>query len=198
MDIRHIPRPRIGYVGIIKSQLDLNLVLALARRHPKWSFVLVGPQRGVLGPVIRELSRLSNVYFLGYKHVSTLPAYTQHMDVCMLCYKIDGYTRYVYPLKLHEYLASGRPCVGSPIRSLQEYSNLIRLAETTEDWSGALENALTPEAQASEQVIARRQVAHQHDWTRLATKTASNMCGDITHLRFHRSSGCPNPDRTVR
>ena len=53
--------------------------------------------------------------------MSELPSYTQHMDVSMLCYKVDDYTKFIYPLKLHESLASGLPCVGAPIRTLQEF-----------------------------------------------------------------------------
>ena len=36
-DLRGIPHPRIGYIGWIKEQLDLPLVLTLAGRHPAWS-----------------------------------------------------------------------------------------------------------------------------------------------------------------
>ena len=108
---------------MIKKQLDLELLYALARRHRPWSFVLVGPQKhhDDIGAFIRKLAGLPNVHFLGAKPVSELPSYTQHMDVCMLCYKVDDYTKFIYPLKLHESLATGLPCVGAPIRTFQEF-----------------------------------------------------------------------------
>jgi glycosyltransferase involved in cell wall biosynthesis len=82
-DLRPIPHPRVGYVGVIKKQLDLRLVYALAQRHRAWSFVLVGPQRHheEIEPLVDQLRMLSNVHFLGEKPVSALPSYTQHMDV---------------------------------------------------------------------------------------------------------------------
>ena len=131
-DLRPIPHPRIGYVGRIKHQLDWDLLITLAQRHPEWSFVLIGPQDG-LGQstsLIETLSHMPNVYFLGHKPVTALPAYTQHLDVCLLCYKVDDYTKFIFPLKLHEYLASGKPVVGSPIRSLQNFTHVITLART--------------------------------------------------------------------
>jgi len=104
------------------------------------------------------------VYFLGPKSVEELSSYPQHFDVCMMPYRVDGYTKYIYPLKVHEFLASGRPVVGTPIRSLQEFSHLITLADTPDAWSIALTDSLGAAANRSERVDARRSVARQHDW----------------------------------
>lgn len=177
-DLKPIPHPRIGYVGRIKRQLDLPLLSALAHRHRKWSFVLVGPlsNLGEHAGLVQELSHMANVYFLGGKPVSRLPAYTQHFDVCMLCYAINDYTKFIYPLKLHEYLASGRPVVGSPIRSLVEFAQIIRLARTTDEWSQALNDSLVPAACSVAQIEARRSVACQYDWHRLVGLIAQTLC----------------------
>lgn len=96
-DLLPIPHPRIGYVGMIKQQLNLPLLLDLARKNPDFSFVLVGPQRlhHEVSRVIRELSRLPNVYLLGPKSLEELPAYQQYMDVSLLCYKVNSYTHCV-------------------------------------------------------------------------------------------------------
>lgn len=176
-DLQAIPRPRIGYVGVIKKQLDLELLDALARRHPQWSFVLVGPHRHLhdIGVWLEKLAALPNVHFLGEKPVSALPGYTQHMDVCMLCYKVDGYTQFIYPLKLHESLASGRPCVGSPIRTLREFASVLSLAGTPDEWSRALAGTLTPAASSPSRSAARREVARQHDWDWLVYRIAREL-----------------------
>jgi glycosyltransferase involved in cell wall biosynthesis len=186
-DLTRIPHPRVGYVGRVKPQLDLPLLIALAQRHREWSFVLVGPldnlgEHAVWG---HQLSRMPNVYFLGGKPVAMLPAYTQHMDVCMLCYAVNGYTKFIYPLKLHEYLASGRPVVGSPIRSLQEFAHIIKLARTPDEWSRALHDSLAPAACSPAQVEARRSIARQHDWNRLVERIARTLCSrlGLTYLK---------------
>ena len=180
-DLKRIPHPRIGYVGIIKKQLDIELLIALVRRHPQWSFVFVGPIENVqnYATLIEQLASFCNVYFLGLKEVSALPAYTQHLDVCMLCYSVNHYTKYIYPLKLHEYLASGRPIVGSPIRSLLDFAHVIKLASTQEEWSRALTESLAPDAVSIDQVEKRRSIARQFDWGTLVHDIARSMCNRL-------------------
>ena len=57
----------------------------------------------------QRLFAMPNVHYLGNRAVGEIPGYMQHMDVCLLCYALTDYTRYIFPLKLHEYLATGRP-----------------------------------------------------------------------------------------
>jgi glycosyltransferase involved in cell wall biosynthesis len=96
--------------------------------------------------------------------------------VCLLCYKINGYTKFIYPLKLHEYLASGRPVVGSPIRSLLEFSDVIALARTVEEWSEAMTISLASQASAPTQIEARQRVARQYDWETLVRRIVRTLC----------------------
>jgi glycosyltransferase involved in cell wall biosynthesis len=196
-DLAAIPRPRIGYVGRIKEQLDLELVRTLVHRHANWSFVLVGPVEN-LGPhrdVIRELSELPNVHLLGPKPVGELPAYAQHLDVCMLCYHVNDYTKFIYPLKLHEYLATGRPVVGSPIDSLLGFTDVVHLARTADEWSQALNECLNDSASRPSEVERRRQIAQQHDWNRLVATIAATMAhrlGEPHRTRLQRqTTGMP-------
>jgi hypothetical protein len=98
--------------------------------------------------------------------------------------------KYGYPLKLHEYLATGRPTVGTPLRSLLEFKNVVRLARTHEEWSRALTQSLAVEAMDSVQVEARRAVARQHDWDFLVGLIAQTLCErlGLSYLERFRSS----------
>jgi glycosyltransferase involved in cell wall biosynthesis len=176
-DLAPIARPRIGYTGHIKKQLDWALLRRLAERHPQWSFVFVGArhEHPEMLPAIEELSSRRNVHFLGRKSVEELAAYPQHFDVCMMPYQADDYTKYIYPLKLHEYLASGRPTVGTRIRSLEDFTEVVALAGTLDEWSAAIVRALEPEAESVERRTARLGVARQHDWQLLVRRIAETI-----------------------
>jgi glycosyltransferase involved in cell wall biosynthesis len=173
-DMREIPHPRLGYIGVIKSVLDVPLLLALAERHRNCSFVLVGPTRlfGEDAEPFAALRRRPNVYVLGSRHVSELPAYTQHMDVGLMPYAVNHYTQHIYPLKLHEYLAAGLPLIGTPIRTLLDFTHVVRLATGVDAWSNAIEAALAPDARNADAIASRQTVAREHDWGVLVRRIA--------------------------
>ena len=180
-DLASIPRPRIGYTGVLKRHLDWSLLRDLARLRPDWSFVFVGPV--VLPPpgrvLLDEMAGFDNVYLLGPKSVHDLAAYPQHFDVCIMPYLVDGYTNNIYPLKLHEYLASGRPVVGSPIRSLQDFRRVIALAGSVDQWQEAIAFSLTTAAADAAAAAARRAVARDHDWSEIIYRIAHTICDGL-------------------
>lgn len=180
-DLRPIPRPRMGYTGALKSQLDWPMLRALAAQHPEWSFIFVGPNnlRGKLAAILDEMSRLPNVHLLGKKTVLELAAYPQHFDVCMMPYVKNGYTQNIYPLKLHEYLASGSPAVGAPIRSLLDFAHVIPLATTRDEWSAALASSLRPPAATPQAAADRQRIASEHDWAEAVYRIARTICEDL-------------------
>src|SRR5208283_114235 len=106
---------------------------------------------------------------------SLVPGYVQHFDVCIMPYRQNDYTKYIYPLKLHEYLASGRPTVGTLIRSLEEFSDVVGLPRSVDEWSTALADALSPAANTPELREARQAVAKRHDWDLQVRRIAMTM-----------------------
>lgn len=193
-DLAAIPHPRIGYVGRMKSQMDWATLAAVARARPDWSLVLVGPVGHMGGHETerRELLGMENVHYLGNKAVTDVPAYIQHMDVCLLCYALTDYTKFIFPLKLHEYLAAGRPVVGSDIRSLREFDGIIRIAHDPREWCAAIEAALAPGEQTRERLEARRRVAREFDWNALAHTVAGLFCERLGGDHARRFAALPN------
>jgi glycosyltransferase involved in cell wall biosynthesis len=174
-DLRPIPHPRVGYIGVVKKQLDFGLLLELARRRPEWSFVFVGPV-GVLGDktaLWRSLEALPNVHALGGRPARELPAYAQHFDVAQMAYEVNDYTNSISPLKLNEYLATGRPAVSSRIESVLPFESVLPLPTGTDAWEAALAAALTTEARNEEAVARRQAMARSHDWDALVVRVAA-------------------------
>jgi len=176
-DLAAIPRPRIGYSGFLKLQLDWDLLFDVAQQNPQWSFVFVGKaldQPG-LTTTLARLDTRPNVHFLGGKTSRELSAYPQHFDVCMLPYCVDDYTKYIDPLKLSEYLASGKPAVGAPIVPLQDVSHLVALAGTPAEWRQAIADSLLPAANSAEERARRQGWAKARTWDTLVDTILSKV-----------------------
>ncbi len=174
-DIAQITHPRIGYSGVIKKQLDFALLIRLAQARPQWSFVLVGPVSNVRGKEqqLAILRQMRNVHFLGGKPAEELASYVQHFDVCLMCYEVNDYTRYIYPLKLHEYLAAGRPTVSAPIETARAFSQVVTIARDEGEWLAAIELGIGETRGAGTlEAAARQSVAGAQDWDVLVERIA--------------------------
>ena len=172
-----IPRPRVGYTGVLKSRLDWPLLDRLTAARSDCSFVFVGPiqREAATLAAVNELSRRPNVHFLGFKPPQALAAYPQHFDVCVMPYRLDHYTNQIYPLKLHEYLAGGQPTVATPIATLTAFAEVVTLARGAPAWLDAIEMALAPAATSSERRARRQSVAQDYDWELIVYTIARTM-----------------------
>jgi glycosyltransferase involved in cell wall biosynthesis len=144
-DLERAPHPRIGFIGNVNDKVDVGLIIQLAKAFPYCSFVFVGPINVRSTGHLLETDaakQTPNIFFLGSKPRELLPNYIKGLDVCILCYRKEGWARSIYPLKMHEYLASGKPIVGTGLESIREFSEVIRIAETLEEWREALRAAL--------------------------------------------------------
>jgi glycosyltransferase involved in cell wall biosynthesis len=202
-DLSCVPHPRIGYTGVIKKHLDWPLLCQLAESHPEWSFVFVGPiaAHAEITDSVDRLRRRPNVWFLGAKSWRQLAAYPQHFDVCIMPYsKADPSADYIFPVKLHEYLASGRPVVGMPIRSLENFTDVVSLATTLKEWETAIENGLHSAAASAEKQLARQSVAKRYDWGILAGHIAeilADRLGETYAGRLRKHSHNADNDREM-
>lgn len=194
-DLAGIPQPRIGYTGQIKQELDWELLRNLADRHTDWSFVMVGPVAAYhrIDDIVADFEARPNVWMLGGKPPDELCHYPQHFDVCTMPYALNSFTRFIYPLKLHEYLAGGRPVVGAPIRSLEPFRHVVDLASGLEEWSAALSAALEPAASSPARVAERRRVARSYDWDSLVARIAAVMAGQLGGDRLARLQAALDP-----
>lgn len=198
-DIASIPRPRIGYTGVIKRHLDWPLLMRLPVVRPDWFFVFVGPIEEHLETqgAVQELARHPNVHFLGFKSQQHLAAYPRRFDVCVMPYRVNDYTKYIYPLKLHEYLASGRPVVSAQIRSVEAFGDVVTLVSRPDGWPVAISEALTPSANAPERRAARQAVARQHDWDLLVSRIAGTIATRLGPAYLKRLEGALEADSTA-
>jgi glycosyltransferase involved in cell wall biosynthesis len=129
-ELRDIPRPILGFHGLLADWVDLELIAELARKRPDWSIVLIGRVDTDLTP----LRELHNVHLLGHRPYSRLPEYLRGFDVALLPFVCNELTRNANPLKLREYLAAGLPVVAAPLPEIARFSGLVSLASTADEY----------------------------------------------------------------
>ena len=162
-DLAMVPRPRIGYSGLVSRRLDLALVEDIAIRHPEWSLVLMGAvnDNGIVS-ILDRLAQRPNIHFLGAREISAVPHYVCGFDACMIPYAINEQTRNLSPLKLYDFLAAGKPTVITDIPAARDFSNLVYIAASKDAFTQHLETALAETDRGlSDQ---RMRVARCHTW----------------------------------
>ena len=105
-DQRDLPKPRVGFFGVIDERMDLSLVRSTAAALPQTQFVM-------LGPVVKishdELPRGPNLHWLGPKSYDDLPAYLANWQAGWMPFALNEATRFISPTKTPEFLAAGLP-----------------------------------------------------------------------------------------
>ncbi|TVO73580.1 glycosyltransferase family 1 protein [Sedimenticola selenatireducens] len=165
-EISSLAKPRICYIGSINIKVDLDLLYLLSNEYEHASIILIG-NVGFLGQkksVFDKLKQQKNVYFLGSKPHTELPAYAKAMDCLLMCYDTSPklWAKYSYPLKLNEYLATRVPVVSCELSSVEGLEELVDVAYTNEEWVSSVRNIL--EGKYSK-INAGYEYAAKQDWS---------------------------------
>jgi glycosyltransferase involved in cell wall biosynthesis len=142
-DIEHsclggIVQPRVGYFGLLDQRTDLDLIRSVATKLPDISFILTGP----VALDVSQLRELGNVHLTGPIPYSELPALVKGLDVLFIAYHVNDFTDSISPLKLNEYLLTGKPIISTPLRGVDLRHERITVARTAGEWIEALRAAI--------------------------------------------------------
>jgi GT2 family glycosyltransferase len=155
-----IPRPVVGFFGAIADWADLDLVEAVAKARPNYSFVFVGQ---VFGRDTTRLEALPNVHLLGAQPYPRIPAYLGQFDASIIPFVINEVTQATDPVKLYEYFTSGRPVVSTALSELDSCRDLVYIGHNPEDFALQLDRALAEND--PDLACRRRQFAEANTWT---------------------------------
>jgi glycosyltransferase involved in cell wall biosynthesis len=137
-DIASLPRPVIGFYGLIAEWVDLAAIQKLAEARPEWSFVMIGK----CDTDVQALRTLPNVHLLGRRDYADLPAYAKGFDVALLPFVVNSLTLAASPLKLREYLAAGLPVVASDLPETRRLAPLAHIAKHDAEYLELIEKIL--------------------------------------------------------
>jgi teichuronic acid biosynthesis glycosyltransferase TuaH len=171
-DLAALPRPRIGYVGLLSHFLDFELLESLRRNRRGGTVVLVGPGSPATDAAVAEFGRREGVAVLGPRPYADVPAYMQGLDVGVIPFRAaDPFVQGINPNKVYQYLAAGLPVVTTPLLDLAPSAPDLMFAATPDEVAGALAQALDAPADPAR----RRALARPHDWDALAARMVAEI-----------------------
>jgi glycosyltransferase involved in cell wall biosynthesis len=125
IDVRDLPHPVFGYIGVVDERIDYELLGELAD-GTKGSVVMVGPSTKVDPD---SFPRRQNLHWLGGRDYGELPAYAKSFDVCLMPFAMNEATKFINPTKALEYMATGRPIVSTPVEDVvRQFSDIVVVA----------------------------------------------------------------------
>ncbi len=154
----------IGYSGIANtSRIDTGLLDYLAGKRPDWQFVFVGPASSGFK---KKYSSAHNVHHLPAVHYSRLPDYIYYFDVAIVPFQINEHTKGNDLLKLHDYLAMGKPVVSTDIGGVGDFRDVVNVAGDRDEFIKYIELSL--QNKNEELILKRRKVAMENSWQKRA------------------------------
>lgn len=140
--------------GLIDQRLDMRMIEALAATPG--TLVLVGPTQS---PDPR-LARLANVRLPGAAAYDVLPQLAAGADVLVMPYADLPVTRAMQPLKLKEYLATGRPVVVSDLPATRPWADCCDVTGDPAAMAQRVEQRIA-EGMPASQAEARKRLADE-------------------------------------
>ena len=149
-DIASLPRPILGYFGVIDERLDYGLIESLARAFDSGSVVMIGPCAKV-DPA--TLPVRPNLHWLGQRDYADLPAYTKGFDACLMPFALNDATENINPTKTLEYMAAGKPVISTAVADVvRHFAPIVHVGHTHVEF---IELAARACSQPDAELIAR-------------------------------------------
>ncbi len=167
-EISPYPR-RIGFAGTLNHWIDFETISSLAQMYTDAHFFLMGKEGYLHASGQREalckVRELPNVHYLGAIDYDELPGYLRAMDVLFLPRIPSSASQSSNPLKLYEYLATGRPIVMTGVPLPGDARKLIYTSSSGQTPADALLAALNEaEGRLPSMKAARQSYALGHTW----------------------------------
>ncbi|NSX04484.1 glycosyltransferase [Cupriavidus gilardii] len=168
----------IGYYGAIAEWFDLDLLGKVAEAFPDCLILLVGAD--TCGAQ-QALKAYRNVEFVGEVPYRELPFYLYGFDICLLPFRVIDLTLATNPVKVYEYLCSGKPVVSVDLPELRQFGDLVYTADNADGFVSQCRAALAFDNDAP---LRQRRIefARQQTWEHRARELEEALAGSVRPL----------------
>lgn len=177
--------------GHLYQGRGVELFLDLAKRFKETRFLWVGGKAEDVEKLRIEVEsrKLANITLTGFVHNARLPFYQAAADVLLMPYGRDiaissgagNSAQISSPMKMFEYLATGRPIIASDLPVFHEVLNdknaVFCPPENISMWTGALQALLDNPAHRVDLGRQARMDAQKYSWTERAKRILDGFPG---------------------
>ncbi len=166
--------PTLVFAGTLPHFSGLPDLLSrmpeLVARIPNLRLLIVGDgvQRPKLEQMIQELGLREQVKITGMVSHSDVPKWITGADIGVLTFPAEGATRDIFPTKVLQYMAAGKPVVANPLPGLVDFGlgdeqGVVYVED--DDWGTAIHTVLKNKIELG--ILARKYVAENHSYNQV-------------------------------
>ncbi len=153
-------QPIIGYSGLANlSRINSELLIFLLEKRTDWQFVFIGPAHSNFTGRFIKYNNFHHIQSVDYQ---SLPDYINYFDVAIVPFKINEHTQGNDLLKLHDFLAMGKPIVSTEIGGAKDFRDVIRVVKRPIDFLNEIERFLYDDN--IDDILKRKNVALENSW----------------------------------
>jgi glycosyltransferase involved in cell wall biosynthesis len=183
-ELANLPRPILGYFGVIDERLDYDLIRHLAAAFERGSIAMIGPFAKIEP---EALPRNANIHWLGQRAYSDLPAFVKAFDVCLMPFALNDATANINPTKTLEYMAAAKPIVSTAVPDVvRNFTPVVQVAQTYEEFAALA--ATMYEAPPQDVIERGLERAHGASWEAMVAAMREHMLAAVRAKRSTRAA----------
>jgi glycosyltransferase involved in cell wall biosynthesis len=133
-----------------------------------------------------HITQNPRIYFAGPIASQDLKRYLAAMDVLVIPHYQDDTTDAQDPVKLYDYLSTGKPIVTTRIAGVEPFSDLVQIVDSPQQFFYSIEESI--EENDPGRVELRRRAAVENSWKSRAKQAIGIIEESITGVNMHSVS----------
>lgn len=168
----------VGFYGAMADWLDLDLIKKIAT---KYKVVLIGKNKYY--PIQIEDKNITNIEHVDYLK---LPYYLSQFDVAMIPFKLTEMIKGCDPVKLQEYLASGKPVIATKIEDVvANFSDVVDFIDI-DNCLEVIDNILKNDS--ADKKKKRMQTSLDNSWDKRAQTAIENINYVMQNVKIEKNA----------
>lgn len=155
------------------KKVDYDLLKFLSEKNTEYNILLIGR---IFDFRVEDFLSCKSIFFIGEKSYEELKCYASFSDGFLIPWDSrDEMNRNASPIKLREYLSTGKPIVATYIPEFEEFKDLIYISKDKEDFLNNLKKASSENSPAMQN--KRIDSVKENSWRKIYEEIDSRITG---------------------